>query len=186
MMKFEIVEAYKNIIDESFIPVRSTEGSAGYDILAAEDTIVPSIFTINDKLLKKQDRIEMDFGKEPYTLKAIDEIINTHSNRATLIPTGLKACMPEGKVLSIRSRSSMPYKHLLIVANGPSTIDADFHNNPQNEGHISVMLINLSVYDILIEKGDKIAQFIFESFYTTDDEEIVTAKRNGGYGSTGK
>lgn len=62
-------------------------------------------------------------------------------------------------------------------------IDADYYNNPDNEGHIYFQIINLSPFDILLKKGDAIGQGILKHYYTTDDD-AATGERIGGFGST--
>ena len=62
-------------------------------------------------------------------------------------------------------------------------IDADYYNNPDNEGHIYFQIINLFPHDIILHKGDKIGQGIFLPFYTADEDK-ATNKRIGGFGST--
>ena len=62
----------------------------------------------------------------------------------------------------------------------------DYYNNKDNEGHIGVMLINLSPFDIFIKKGDKIAQAIFEPYMIGHIDMVENEIRVGGYGSTGK
>jgi dUTP pyrophosphatase len=62
----------------------------------------------------------------------------------------------------------------------------DYYNNDDNEGHIMVPMINLSPFDVIIKKGDKIAQALIKNYYTIDDEEANQATRNGGFGSTDK
>ena len=51
--RFELISKYT---DESLIPHRATEGSAGYDFVVAEDTIVPSynhtLEILEDKILQ--------------------------------------------------------------------------------------------------------------------------------------
>lgn len=49
-MKFEFVEKYKDA--GLGLPVRKTEHSAGYDLVAAEDTIVPSMFNMMNEVLE--------------------------------------------------------------------------------------------------------------------------------------
>lgn len=183
---WEIVSEFENEIDSSFLPIRATRGSAGFDLKAARDTVVPSIFTLLRDIENNIDEINDFVGKPPYTLEGIDKILKMYGARATIVPTGLKCKMPNILRCSLYSRSSIPYKHLLIIANGVGTIDADYYNNKDNEGHIGVMLINLSPFDILIKKGDKIAQAIFEPYIIGHYDETESEVRVGGYGSTGK
>lgn len=62
-------------------------------------------------------------------------------------------------------------------------IDADYYNNPDNEGEIFLQLINLSPCDILLRKGDVIGQAIIKPYLTTEDD-IASGDRIGGFGST--
>ena len=78
----------------------------------------------------------------------------------------------------------MPLKHWLIVANGVGVIDADYYNNSDNEGHIYFQLINLSPWDIVIEKGDCFGQGIILPYETTSDDDNNDVIRSGGLGST--
>jgi len=100
------------------------------------------------------------------------------------IPTGIKAKYPINEFLMIVNRSGGP-KRGLFMTNGIGIIDSDYYNNPDNEGHIMVQLINITNKDITINKGDRIAQGIFCKYYKTSNDE-TTKKRTGGHGSTGK
>ena len=62
-------------------------------------------------------------------------------------------------------------------------IDSDYADNPDNEGHIYFQIINLSPYDIQLQKGDIIGQGIIKKYLTTDDD-AANGKRVGGFGST--
>lgn len=62
-------------------------------------------------------------------------------------------------------------------------IDADYYNNPDNEGHIYFQLINLSPFNIIIKKGEIIGQGILHRYEITEDDE-ASGDRAGGFGST--
>ena len=64
-------------------------------------------------------------------------------------------------------------------------IDADYYNNPDNEGEIFFQLINLSPYNIILKKGEKIGQGIIKQYLSTEDD-AATGDRLGGFGSTTK
>ena len=64
-------------------------------------------------------------------------------------------------------------------------IDADYADNPDNEGEIFLQLINLSPFDIQLHKGDKIGQAIIHKYEITDNDS-AEGKRIGGFGSTSK
>ena len=100
--------------------------------------------------------------------------------------TGLKVCMNPDEVLYIYSRSSQGYKYNVCLINSVGVIDSDFYNNPDNEGHFSIKLLNLGDQDFEVKIGDKIGQGVFMKYLTVDDEEEIKGKRKGGLGSTGK
>ena len=100
--------------------------------------------------------------------------------------TGLKVTMNDDEVLYIYSRSSQGYKYNVCLANSVGVIDSDFYNNPSNEGHFQVRLINLGEKDYVVNIGDRIAQGVFMKYLTVDDEEEIKSERTGGLGSTNK
>lgn len=99
--------------------------------------------------------------------------------------TGIKAYMPPNEVLKLYNRSSNPKKRNLMLANGVGVVDADYYNNADNEGDIGFMFYNFSDEPVMIEKGDKIGQGVFETFALADND-ATTGVRSGGFGSTGK
>jgi dUTP pyrophosphatase len=116
-------------------------------------------------------------------LEEIAALTKETSIKPTLVPTGIKCEIPDGFYLELSVRSSCPLKHWLILANGVGIIDADYYNNPDNEGHIYFQVINLSPFDIILKKGDIIGQGILKRHYVTDDD-FATGERTGGFGST--
>ena len=178
MTKFDVVKKYADS-PLNLIPQRATADSAGYDFVAAEDTLVPSY----KKLMK--DIYSSASVKEPITMEEMAVITKTLRIKPTLVPTGVKAYLPEQTFLQLSVRSSGPLKHWLIMANGVGIIDKDYADNPDNEGLIFFQLINLSPFDIEIKAGDKIGQGIILPFYKTE-EDSVTERRLGGFGSTTK
>lgn len=106
---------------------------------------------------------------------------------ATLVPTGVKAFMQEDEYLQIFARSSIPVNMGLLMSNGVGIIDADYYNNPKNEGHIMIEFTNLTNEHITIKKGERIAQGIFNKVLpVTNGVTIKNATRSGGFGSTGE
>lgn len=102
-----------------------------------------------------------------------------------LITTGVKAYMKEDEVLELYSRSSNG-KRGLIMPHSVGIVDCDYYNNQDNEGEIKFLFKNISNDVFKIKKGDRIGQGIFKKFLTIDNEEEITEKRKGGYGSTNK
>lgn len=179
MIRFEKVSKYKD--EEIFIPKAATKDSAGYDLSVAGDKIlVPS-------LLNKYDEWKIQTANKniwnPVTLEDLQENIKEYNLRPVLVPTGVKVKLDANQYLSISARSSLPLKSLLLVANAPGIIDADYYNNPDNEGEIFIQLINLSPYDVYLSPGDRIAQGVVLEYHYTDDLRSAQ-KRRSGHGST--
>ena len=176
--KFELISEFTN---EDLIPKRATEGSAGYDFIVARDTVVPSYFK------GAQNISEYGLIKDRYLfeLDEVKEVTKKFNFKPTLVPTGIKAYIPKDQYLQLSVRSSCPLKNWLILANGVGIIDADYYNNPDNEGHIFFQIINLFPEDIILHKGDKIGQGVFLK-YDTVINDYSTTVRSGGFGSTSK
>ena len=72
-----------------------------------------------------------------------------------------------------------------MLANSTGIIDADYVDNPDNEGEIFFQVINLLPFPIKIKKGEIIGQAKFVKFAVTDDDFLVgKSDRVGGFGST--
>ena len=120
-----------------------------------------------------------------YDIRSVEEGI-IKPGEAKAFKTGLKVCMNPDEVLYIYSRSGHGYKYNVCLMNSVGVIDSDFYNNPDNEGHFQIKLLNLGENDFEVKIGDKIGQGVFMKYLTVDDEEEIKGKRKGGLGSTGK
>ena len=123
-----------------------------------------------------------------YDLEAAEEIVLPSFKlgmKPALIPTGVKAYMESDEVLLIVPRSSGPKKQGISFPHNVGVIDADYYGNVDNDGHIFVQCINLKDNDVVIHKGEAIAQAIFQKYLTVDNDEAV-GERIGGFGSTNK
>lgn len=187
--KFEKISKYAD--DEGvIIPTRKTAGSAGYDFYAAEDITIPSL---NDEhtyitrgLHLYNDIVPLDEWKKNYgvlTLSQAADLTKKSNAKIPLVPTGIKCKIPDGFYLQLSVRSSLPLKHYLMLGNGVGIIDADYYNNPDNEGHIYFQIYNLLPYAIKINKGDCFGQGILLPYMVCADD-ATNAARVGGFGST--
>ena len=143
---------------------------------------------------KKVSRIEGDIElPKRSTLKSagydfiVPEDTICKSHEITMVKSGVKAYFPDNETLLLFNRSSNPKKKGLIILNGVGVVDADYVDNPENEGEIAGLFYNMLDEDIILKAGEKMMQGIFVEFKKTDtdftDEYSV---RNGGFGSTGK
>lgn len=101
-----------------------------------------------------------------------------------LIWTNVKAFMQSNEVLLIAIRSSYGTKKKVVLANQLGIVDADYYSNPDNDGNIGICLRNLSDSDVLIERGDRIAQGFFTNYLIAQGDEALFGERSGGFGST--
>lgn len=122
-----------------------------------------------------------------YDFKASkDTLVKAGTMKPVLVPTGIKAKLERDQVLILANRSSNALKRGLIVPNGVGVIDADYYNNPDNEGEIMGMFINVGDKDYTIKQGDRIMQGIITAYSTVEGDKPATIERKGGFGSTGK
>ena len=105
--------------------------------------------------------------------------------RMVMVPTGVKAYMQEDEFLGVHIRSSMAIKKGIRLVNNVGIIDADYYNNPDNEGHIMVALdIPNGKYLHFDKPTMRVCQGIFLPYFTVDGDN-VQQERTGGIGSTG-
>ena len=135
------------------------------------------------EILKGYDGIQLPTRKTAlsagYDLQAAENV-RVSCGKISLVPTGLKAFFPADEVLLIYLRSSLAVKHGLILANGVGVIDADYR------GHIILPVTSLCG-DFDIKRGMRIAQGIFQKYFTVDGDSVgVGEVRRGRFGSTGE
>lgn len=162
---FEICKEYEN--KNINLPIRKTKNSVCYDLEAAEDTVIPSVWTIVFK----------NFGKFILGNKDYEEI------KPTLVKTGLKAYFGEDEVLILANKSSFPLKKGLVMANSIGIVESDYYENENNDGHIMLCYYNIFPVDVTIKKGEAAGQAYFQKFLIADNDN-ATGIRKGGFGST--
>ncbi|GAB6064956.1 dUTP diphosphatase [Aquifex pyrophilus] len=135
----------------------------------AEDLPLPSYATPHSSGLDLRAAID-----EPIRIKPLERVV---------IPTGLILEIPEGYEGQVRPRSGLALKKGLTVLNAPGTIDADYR------GEVKVILINLGNEEVVIERGERIAQLVIapiQRVKVIEVEEVSRTERGeGGFGSTG-
>ena len=100
------------------------------------------------------------------------------------IPTGIRAIIEDGWVLTLYPRSSLGFKFRFQLDNSVGVIDSDYARS-DNEGHIFLRMTNDSREGkgLRIPAGTAFAQGIFLPFGITMDDD-AQGGRNGGFGST--
>lgn len=157
-------------------PSRGTEYSAGYDLRAAEDTVIPSLWGSVFAVVNSEE----DFSLEPKTLDENAAFNKEHGIAATLVKTGYSIELEDDEYAMVVPRSSVGFKQLLMMPNSVGVIDKDFHPNA-----IQVPLINLSPNPVIIKKGERFAQVIIHK-YGVVENDTASGKRDGGFGHTGR
>lgn len=194
--RFERINSVKTDIS---LPKRSTAHSAGYDI----SIIHPQVYEMmTDPECKLQTLDEIWEYIKKYKLETF---YLPEGKTSYVFPTGIKAKIPYNKkeFLALYIRSSVGIKQGITLSNQTGIIDADYYNNPDNEGHIMVALniperlipdkepslftkeYNMARYLVFEGSTMRICQGIFLPYETTDDDE-ASAERTGGIGSTGR
>lgn len=114
---------------------------------------------------------------------AISEPVKIKPFERVVIPTGLIIEIPEGYEGQVRPRSGLALKKGITVLNSPGTIDSDYR------GEVKVILINLGNEEVVIERGDRIAQLVISPVQRVEVVEVEelteTIRGEGGFGSTG-
>jgi len=103
------------------------------------------------------------------------------SGQRMLIPTGLSIHVPKGFVGLIWPRSGLSYRKGVDVLAG--VMDEGFR------GEMGVVLLNTGYDDVVIKKGDRIAQLLIQPIEYVEIEEVNdledSSRSGGGFGSTG-
>ena len=195
-MEHRRFEKLSNVKTDIPLPQRGTAHSAGYDI----SIIHPDVYAlITEKEIDISDAWELVKKKNGPVFYLPPEKTNY------VFPTGIKAKIPYDKneFLALYIRSSVGIKQGITLSNQTGIIDADYYNNPDNEGHIMVALniperlipdkepslfakeYNMARYLVFEGPTMRICQGIFLPYEITDDD-TASAERTGGIGSTGR
>ena len=112
-----------------------------------------------------------------------DEDVFVYPGMSVNLETGVKACMEDDEVMLLFIRSSLGIKQGLTLSNSCGVIDADYYNNPDNDGHFILNIINTGNSVQRIPARSRVAQAVFVKYLTVDDDN-ATGERIGGIGST--
>lgn len=160
-------------------PARDIAENAGYDFFVPE---FDEKF-LNDFAVKN----ELDLGRNKVEINGTKIIVHPHGS--VNIPSGIHSLMAQNIALVAMNKSGVALKRKLIF--GAQVIDSSY------EGEIHLNLINTSDFDVEIEAGDKIVQFLPYYIDLTEQTNVDTgtledfyaghkSKRgDGAFGSTG-
>lgn len=110
---------------------------------------------------------------------ASDLVIPAHGKG--IVPTDLAIAVPAGTYGRVAPRSGLAWKNFIGV--GAGVIDADYR------GNVGVVLFNHGFDDLVIKRGDRVAQLVLERIATPKVIEVEelddTVRGSDGFGSTG-
>lgn len=114
----------------------------------------------------------------------IEEDIELKPNEQMKLTTGLKSKIETGTWMGVYIRDE--FKDKILLANGVGVIDADYYNNPNNDGHLFFAIVNKSDKPLVLPKGSSIIQLKAQEYLVLEDEKDnpVLKNRDGGIGST--
>jgi len=118
-----------------------------------------------------------------YDVRSAEEDFVLEPQEIRLVSTGLVMELPKGMECQVRPRSGLALRHGITLANSPGTIDPDYR------GELCIILKNGGAKSVVIPRGDRIAQLVFQRFLAPDVIEVselsVTERGDDGFGSTG-
>lgn len=98
-----------------------------------------------------------------------------------LVKTDIAVALPEGTYGRVAPRSGLSWKKHIDI--GAGVIDRDYR------GNIGVVMFNHGSEDLVVKRGDRIAQLILEKYVDAEIEETTslddTDRGSEGFGSTG-
>ena len=123
-------------------------------------------------------------GSSGVDLRAcVGEPVTLAPGARALIPTGFAMALPEGYEAQVRPRSGLAAQAGVTMLNTPGTIDADYR------GEVRVLAVNLGQDDVVIRRGDRIAQMVIKRVPASElvevDELPASERGEKGFGSSG-
>ena len=145
------------------------------------------IKNMNIKIKKLVDNAKIpiygSIGATGADIHALDDI-KIKSGELAYIKTGIAIEIPNGFFIMMAPRGSLCLKKHLDMPHSVGIFDEDFR------GEYIVPLRNLGQEDVLIEKGERIAQLILMPYMKAEFNEVSelseTERGSGAFGSTGK
>lgn len=158
---------FEPLFPEVAAPSRATEDSAGHDVRA--------------HLRGRTVRVSARGAIEERVVGDDGELV-LHPGETALVPLGFRARLPAGYEAQMRLRSSIAFRHSLVMPNAPGTIDADYPDE------WLAMLRNIGDAPARIAHGERVAQVVLARYAVLEwreGEVAISTSRTGGLGSTG-
>ena len=104
-------------------------------------------------------------------------------HESVLVMSDVKAYMQSDEELLMFPRSGLGIKGI-IIRNTIGKIDSDYYSNIKNDGNIGISIWNTTDNPFVIEEGDRVCQGSFYKYLIIDNDNPISEKRVGGFGST--
>ena len=112
-----------------------------------------------------------------------EESVVLRPGARAMVPTGFCIAVPLGYEAQVRPRSGLAFRSGITCLNSPGTVDSDYR------GEVKVILANLGEENVVIRRGDRIAQMVICPVARAEWRETraldETVRGAGGFGSTG-
>lgn len=167
---------FEKVTDKQYIKDVIGDNSVNFEIMSAV------IDEYNDIKLPQRAH----YGDAGYDFFAPADII-LDIGQTVKVATGIRVILDDDKFLAIVPRSGLGFKYRLQLDNTIAVVDAGYSQS-DNEGHIFIKMTNDGKQGkrVEIKKGQAFAQGIIMKYFTVDNDEVNTEKRNGGFGSSDK
>ena len=113
-----------------------------------------------------------------------DSPVTLRPGQRALVPTGLAMAVPPGYEAQVRPRSGLALRNGVTCLNSPGTLDSDYR------GELCVILVNLGQEEVVLSRGDRIAQLVVAPVSRAELAEVaelpITDRGTGGFGHTGR
>lgn len=152
--------------------------------LASPDTVLVNVRRIDPDLPLPEYKTAGACGCDLYARVPPGGLkIGPHETQ--IIPCNIVIRLPEGYMGIVASRSSLPLKTPLMVANGIGIIDQDYCGENDEVG---IIVYNRSDEDYVVHRGDRLGQLLVVKVVRVTFQEVERTgeKDRGGYGSTGR
>lgn len=155
------------------IPNKMTEGSACFDLAAC---------IVGDDV---GEIVAYNENSERVFMTTRGATLSIPPGYRVLVPTGIIMDIPEGYSVRLHPRSSLAWKHGLMLANNEGVIDSDYVEP------VFALIYNFTEAFVDINHGDRIVQcelapVVPAEFAELEARPAQKTSRDGGLGSTGK
>lgn len=165
----------KRLTETSIVPTYAHPTDSGMDLYYDGESIELEPIAVAE--VQTGNYVWSQYGEIPET-----EFVLVNAKRY-LLSTGISIQLPPNTEGQVRSRSGLSLKKGVMVLNSPGTIDEGY------QGEIKVIIVNFSSEQVVINRGDRIAQLVICPVIRCQIAEVNVLGESdrgiAGFGSTG-